>query len=298
MESAEAFVRERAELADSLGRLRRAAGLSGLAAGARVGASQSRISKIETGRLLPTVDVVERLADAYGAGLEVRVDLVGRAAALHRHDERLRMLRRRGVDRFGRDAAAHDAVGRDTRRRPSATLSLRIFQPAMVPGLLQTAEYARSLLGRPNCAASGDVPGAVAAVVGGQSSLYDEGNTFRFLMTEGMLRWRLCADAVMRAQLDRLAVLSTLHNVSIGVIPFSARVREVPLHGFTVRDRRAVSVEGFTTRSTLSDPRDVALYLEIFAMFERAAVFGSEVRELLAEIGQAYGRWGEPPGRR
>ncbi|MGH3328664.1 MAG: Scr1 family TA system antitoxin-like transcriptional regulator, partial [Streptomycetales bacterium] len=135
-----------------------------------------------------------------------------------------------------------------------------------------------------------DVPGAVAALVDGQRTLHDEGNRFHFLITEGVLRWRLCADAVMLAQLDRLAVLSTLRNVRIGVIPFPARVREVPLHGFTVRDGRAVSVEGFTTHSVITDPRDVALYLEIFALFEHAAVFDAEARELLTEIGHAYRR--------
>ncbi|MGH3326237.1 MAG: helix-turn-helix domain-containing protein, partial [Streptomycetales bacterium] len=112
MEPSGSLARSRAELADTLRRLRRAAGLSGVQAAARVGASQSRISKIETGRLLPGVDVVERLVDAYGGPLEVRADLVGRAAALHRHHESLRMLRRRGVDRVGHDAGARDAAGR------------------------------------------------------------------------------------------------------------------------------------------------------------------------------------------
>nr|SBP00146.1 hypothetical protein BN4615_P9662 [Nonomuraea gerenzanensis] len=50
----------------------------------------------------------------------------------------------------------------------------------------------------------------------------------------------------MRAQLDRLANISTLTNVRLGVVPWSAELPRVPLHGFAVFDGERVVVETYT----------------------------------------------------
>lgn len=56
----------RSELAEALRTLRRASGLTGARLAARVGMSQAKISKIETGRVLPSALDVERILDALG----------------------------------------------------------------------------------------------------------------------------------------------------------------------------------------------------------------------------------------
>lgn len=66
----------RARLAFMLREARERAGLSGAEAGRRSGLAQSKISRIETGALLPTHGEIETLAEAYGASADVRVQLV------------------------------------------------------------------------------------------------------------------------------------------------------------------------------------------------------------------------------
>lgn len=278
MESAESYHHEREELAEALRQLRRDAALSGMDTAARLGVSQSKISKIETGRILPTVEDVEHLLTLFDTTGDRRAELLRRAEALHRHDKNLRMLRKRGVEREQTEIGA----------REKGTTTLRVFHPAVVPGLLQTAEYARAVFSRPYSAASVDVPKAVAARVDRQALLYESHKRFHFLLTESALRWRICGDEAMLAQLDRLASLSTLSNVRLGIVPFSARVNEVPLMGFNIRDQREVTFEGFTTHTTLTDRRDIDFYLAIFAHFEQAAVFDDAARDLLSRLAAAY----------
>ncbi len=55
----------------------------------------------------------------------------------------------------------------------------------------------------------------------------------------------------------------------------------LPRHGFTLCDRRAVVIETFDSERVSTDAAEVAAYEQTFARFERAAVFGSDVRELL-----------------
>jgi hypothetical protein len=92
----------------------------------------------------------------------------------------------------------------------------------------------------------------------------------------------------MVAQLDRISNVDRKRNVRIGVVPWSAAVPSVPLHGFTLHDDQAVTVETFTRELTLTDPVDVAAHREIFDAFEEAAVFGKAMRTALAAITEDF----------
>ncbi|MBV2365121.1 helix-turn-helix domain-containing protein [Streptomonospora nanhaiensis] len=278
METPDTFERERAELADRLRRLRAAAGMSGTAVAERLGWSQSKISKVETGRVTASRDDVRLLLDLYRAPKTQRRELEARAEQLNDRYRSLRMLRKRGLHR----------VQEDIRRDENSTAVVRTFQPSMVPGLLQTAEYARCVFSQPLSKAGVDVGAAVAARLRRQSILFDPQRDFSFVVTEAALRWRIGDSVTMAAQMDRLANLSTLANVRIGVIPWRARVPEVPKSGFTVRDEREVSVESFTTHRTLTDPRDIAFHLRLFDLFADCAVYDDEARGFLSDLAREH----------
>ncbi|MGH3755522.1 MAG: helix-turn-helix domain-containing protein [Pseudonocardiaceae bacterium] len=70
------------ELAATLRRLRRDAGLSGIEAARRAGLSQPTVSRLETGRRAPTVKEVTALCKAYRAPAEVRAALQATARDL------------------------------------------------------------------------------------------------------------------------------------------------------------------------------------------------------------------------
>lgn len=101
------------------------------------------------------------------------------------------------------------------------------FQPATIPGLLQTAEFTRRIYG---FALEGEkLVSAMRALQQRQNVLYDQDKHFTCILTEQALRWRLAPNPVMSAQLHHIASLSTLANVTVGVIPWSAEVGEAPL---------------------------------------------------------------------
>src|SRR5207249_2874056 len=112
------------------------------------------------------------------------------------------------------------------RNRESRTQAFRIFESTVIPGLLQTSDYARGCiepavepLGLPD-----DIEEAVVNRMRRQDILYQQDKRFHILTTEAALRFRQVPPAQMLPQLDRLIAISGLRNVKLGVIGFNSRV--------------------------------------------------------------------------
>ena len=88
------FDQRRSALGQRLRSLRRAAGLTGPALAARTGISQPKISKVETGRVVPSVEDVQALAQALDASPDVTASLVEHAHGLSDQIRAWRALRR------------------------------------------------------------------------------------------------------------------------------------------------------------------------------------------------------------
>ena len=274
---ADTYQRDHEQFCRTLRGLRKRAGLTGDELAERAGMSQSKISKIETGRTLPSVADTETLARVLGVPYDVRAELVAVADALNTRVESHRLVYHRGRDVKQREIGADEA----------ATTTQRLFQDGFVSGLLQTPDYARVIFTGPRALVD-DMPQAVAARLDRQTVLYEPDKHFHFLLTENVLRRRLGSGRMMAAQLDRIAQVSTLDTVRLGVIPWTALVPEAPHNSFTIRDERLVTVGTFTTNTTLTDPADVEAYLAVFARFERCAVYDDEARALLAQISREF----------
>lgn len=278
MSTPESFERDRAELAEEIRQLRAVSGMSGVTVAERLGWSQSKVSKIETGKATPSLEDVRLLLDLYRTPRAVREGLESRAETLNDRYKSLRMLRKRGLHR------AQEEIGQKARR----TTRTRVFQPTMVPGLLQTAEYARAVFSQPLSMAGTDVARTVRARLDRQAVLFDADRHFHFVVTEAALRWRMGSGETMAAQADRIANVSTLANVRIGVLPWNVSVPQVPINAFTIRDDCEVSVESFTTHRSIAEPRDISFYLEIFQLFAGAAIYGDEARVFLAQLTREF----------
>ncbi|MFF4442003.1 helix-turn-helix domain-containing protein [Streptomyces sp. NPDC001621] len=252
--------------------LRAEAGLTGAVLAQRAGVGQPTVSKVENGRMVPSFDVLDRLSRALGlddsSAREVRDLLVAVEAAA---DAGL------APDEDGiAGAVLNDAVR-------SARL-VRSFQCVVLPAMLQSAEYARHVFQSTPNSTPEAVGRAVAARVERQSVLYEPGRESVFVLTEAVLRTWPGSPALMLAQLDRLLAVESLGSVRLGLIPWRRAVPVLPRHGFTVCDQQAVVVEGFAGEQLVGDPVEVAAYEGAFDRFERAAVFGGEVRELLLRV--------------
>ncbi|GAB2477913.1 helix-turn-helix transcriptional regulator [Streptosporangium sandarakinum] len=261
-------------LGELLRRLRKDAGLTGKELAARAGVAQPTISRIETGRLLPVPETVERLVTALGLDEAGRTELDALLARLRDEVSRLRG----GL--AGREAA-NAARLRSSRR-------VVVFSSAMVPALLQTAEYARLALVVGREVDEEDAAKAAAVRVEAQAVLFDSGREFSFVLTEGAVRTWPGSPALMAAQLDRLVQVATLPHVRLGVVPWSVQAPAFPLHGFTVYDGAVSVVESLAGDLTLTEPGELAIHEETFEAFAAAAVYGEELRDLLGRIGADY----------
>jgi transcriptional regulator with XRE-family HTH domain len=238
--------------------LREQADLTGaeLAAALGPGWRQPKISKIENGRQLPTEAELVAWAKATRSEAAPLIALRSKAAVEYgTHKER--------ISRAG-GAVAHQ---QDLTRLMESCTFLGVFQPAMVPGRLQTAAYMRekaatSLFAADNGVTPEALGHVIAAKVRRQAILYEPGREFVHVITEAALRLRIGAmsNATLHAQLTHLAELATLPGHTFGVLPFTAPCPVEPVSGFQLYDRDLVRVETIAGTLQLTDPDTVARY--------------------------------------
>lgn len=235
--------------------------------------SPSKLSKIENEVIPPSVLDVERILTALSVSEEVKAELTEVARKVATEATAWRVYRRTGLHKHQEEIRSIEAQ----------TAVLRVFQPSCIPGLLQTPEYVRSVL-----QSSGLTDEGLAKVIGArllrQEVLYDLSRTFRFLITESVLRWKLVPPPMMAAQLDKLITMSRLPNTTVEVVPLSAMMPGLPTSSFVIFDARLVIIEIPHAEITTSELRDLDLYLSKFEQFSRAAVSGEEMRTLVAGI--------------
>ncbi|WP_443041837.1 helix-turn-helix domain-containing protein [Streptomyces sp. B21-097] len=119
---------------ESIGRalraLREASGLTGDAVARRASMSAGKLSKIENGRTLPTVQDVDLLLSALDVSDTVKEQFLATARAEVTEATAWRLLRRMGPWKHQNTIKAIEAN----------TATLRLFQGQLIPGLLQTPE--------------------------------------------------------------------------------------------------------------------------------------------------------------
>ncbi|MGP4083938.1 helix-turn-helix domain-containing protein [Streptomyces sp. KR55] len=263
---------------ESIGRalraLREASGLTGDAVARRASMSAGKLSKIENGRTLPTVQDVDLILSAFGVSDAVKEQFLATARAEVTEATAWRLLRRMGPWKHQNTIKAIEAN----------TAALRLFQGQLIPGLLQTPEYATAVFSLPPALPDETRARTVAARMERQATLYEEGRSFSFVICEHVLRWLICEPVVMAVQLDRLVSLSRLPNVTVGVVPLTGRMPDFPLTCFSIHDDRLVIVETFHSEITTRDPRDIQTYVDTFERFADVALFGDDMRALVESI--------------
>jgi len=257
------------ELSLKLRELRKQAGLSGVRLAVRCNMSQSKVSRIENGRVRPSLVDVEQILRALDAppGMIEEVSALARLANTEWRN--LRELRRKGLGARQAELKALEA----------SSAHMRYFLLSMVTGLLATPEYVRASLAH----SPADTSRAIAGKLERQAILYDPAKRFTFILTEQAVRWPVVSPLALAEQLDRLSSLTYLPNVRIGIIPIGIATRRTPLNTFTIYDTSLATIETSAGSLVLRDDRDVRSYLEEFSGYEGCALFGEEARAALAE---------------
>ena len=242
--------------------------------------SQSKISKIETGRVAPSVEDVRVITQILDAPPELIEWFVNEARAVSEELRTFRSIRRLTLTQH------QDRV----RQLEEGASSIAVYSPILIPGLLQTAEYARNIFTRVRPGTtSGEVASAVAARMQRQDILFDQSRQFLFIVDEAALHPRLASPSVMRAQVDRLLALGTLPNVALGILRLTAPLSIVPLNGFDIFDEDAVAVETMSAELLLLEKSDVGFYVNALQQLKAAADFEPRISAFLRDFGIALG---------
>jgi transcriptional regulator with XRE-family HTH domain len=262
----------RTALGQRLRELRSSAGITGRALAESLSWPASKVSKLENGRQTPTDEDIRgwtRITDSAG-----ETDAL--LASLHtlevQHAEWQRQINA-GLRPHQREIAELDA---DTR-------FFRAFESTFIPGLLQTAEYARHRFAQSITVfkVKNDINEAVQTRVKRQEILYRPDKRFHFVLTEAALRYRLCPAETMLGQLDRLVSFAALPNVRLGIIPFETAYVVAPTHGFWLLDSERVMVETFSAELNLAQPQEIELYASIFEQMAAVASYGRAARAII-----------------
>ena len=182
-----------------------------------------------------------------------------------------------------------------------AAAQIAAYQPELVPGLLQTEQYARAVITADNPGVDAEeidrrvhVRIARQALVRRQTAPPQ----LTVALNEAIVRRPVGGTQVMAAQLDSLAAAAGLPNVSLRVVPFTAGLHHgimsgpfvilrFPLNGDGHDSEPAtVYVDGFTGALYLDKPREVDRYASAFENIWSAALDQAASRELINQAAE------------
>jgi hypothetical protein len=194
----------------------------------------------------------------------------------------LKRLLRTGTARY-----QQEMLNEETR-----THHFRVFEPAVIPGALQTPAYATvrvaefaNMVGIP-----ADVQDTVAVRMERARLMLSGDRLFHVVLGEEALHAALASRDVMEEQLRHLLEVSQLPRLRFGVLP--TRVRHYMTHGgFWIFDDREVQIETYSAAVRITQPRELAMYAKVFEHYSERAEYGQQARDMIssaiASLGEA-----------
>ncbi len=276
MEDREPTLRSR-ELGDGLRRAMEQAGLNGRQAADLLGCSPSRVSRLLSGKRGGTeVDVAGFLAICGVTGPERDRLLAlcreqGRRGWLQQHGPRLPKQLRTLIDHEVKATAISE------------------FQAMLLPGLLQTGEYARAVIGRNVNVPADEVEDRVAARLARQSLLTRERPPrLTYYLQELALRAPVGGPVVMAEQLRHLLRMAERPFLTLRVLPISVGAHAAMSGPFTLLDfaefRPIVYLDSETSSLFLELPVETTAYRNILGELARITLEEEQSRRLVASL--------------
>lgn len=260
-----------------LKRLRNNAGLNVDDAGRRAGLSGPTVSRIESGKRGMTVDEVEKLLETYQVPVPQQREYLEMAE---------RAAERGWWQAYG--SALTDATQTQIALEEDAT-TITNFEPVVVPGLLQTAAYARAVISTGWMQAPREVEAKVAARMARQAILTKpDPPQLITILDEAVLHREVGGRAVMGRQLRQLIeVATTQPNVTVQVIPFTAGAHAGTEGPFAIiefgMEPGAVLLEGKTADLFLEETDEIATYQDTASRLQRSALEADDTVALIEQ---------------
>ncbi|MCX5437943.1 MULTISPECIES: helix-turn-helix transcriptional regulator [unclassified Streptomyces] len=273
----------RRRLGQELRRLRELKGMTAEEVAERLLVSQSKISRLENGRRSISQRDVRDLCGVYEVEDHRIVDSLMQMA---------KDSRQQGWWHSFGDIPYSVYIGLET-----DAASLRVYDPQVVPGLLQTRAYAETLItGALPETTPTDIDKRVQVRVRRQERIAAPDNPLRLwtVLDESALRRVVGSRAVMREQLEHLVEQSQLPHVTVQVIPFDMgahpglngqyAILEFP----DAADSSVVYIEGVTSDLYLEKANDVQKYSVMYEHLRAQALNVEQSRQFIAKIAQDY----------
>lgn len=275
----------RRRLGQELRRLRELKGMTAEEVAERLLVSQSKISRLENGRRSISQRDVRDLCGVYEVEDRRIVDSLMQMA---------KDSRQQGWWHAFGDIPYSVYIGLET-----DAASLRVYEPQMVPGLLQTRSYAEALItGALPEAAPSEIEKRVQVRLRRQERIHSKESPLRLwaVLDESALRRVVGDREIMREQLERLAELSSLPHVTVQVMPFTMGAHPGVNGQYAIlefpdtADSSVVYLEGVTSDLYLEKANDVQKYSVMYEHLRAQALNVSQSREFIEQAAKEYAR--------
>ncbi|MFC5805346.1 helix-turn-helix domain-containing protein [Streptomyces formicae] len=275
----------RRRLGQELRRLRELKGMTAEEVAERLLVSQSKISRLENGRRSISQRDVRDLCGVYEVEDHRVVDSLMQMA---------KDSRQQGWWHAFGDIPYSVYIGLET-----DAASLRVYEPQIVPGLLQTRTYAEALItgALPESPVS-DVEKRVQVRMRRQERIQTPDNPLRLwaVVDEAALRRVVGNRQLMREQLEFLVEQSQLPHVTVQVLPFDMGAHPGITGHYAVlefpdaSDSSVVYIEGVTSDLYLEKANDVHKYTVMYEHLRAQALNADQTREFIEDIAKGYAR--------
>lgn len=273
----------RRRLGSELRRLREISGMTTQQVAERLLISQPKISLLENGRRVVKPRDVRDLCGLYGVQDQRRVEHLMQLAG--------ESGQQGWWNSYG-DIPYGAYIGLE-----AEAAAIRLYEPLVVPGLLQTPAYARAVI-------AGTIPlitpekaaARLQVRLRRQDRLRAPGDPLRLwiVLDESVLRRVVGSREVMREQLDHLNHLSAQPHITVQVLPHEVGAHPGVSGQFSLLefaeagDVSVVYLERFTSDLYLEKRSDVRFYRDMYAHLQAQALSPDGTRHLVNEVIGAY----------
>jgi transcriptional regulator with XRE-family HTH domain len=242
----------------------------------RLGCSTSKVSRIETGHTSASPSDVQHILDIYGVDESIKAELVQIA----------REARQKGWWHPYSTVLASAYVGLETAAR-----SIRAYEQHVVPGLLQSEEYAIALIRGARLDDEREIEQRVRVRMQRQALLIqDDPIDLRVVLDEAVLSRPVGGELVMLDQLKKLIEVARLPNVTLQILPFAAGAHAGMDGSFVILefeeegDADVVFIDNATGGLFLEKVEELSKYVSIFDIVRASALPPEESIEMIETL--------------
>ncbi|MFD5497183.1 helix-turn-helix transcriptional regulator [Streptomyces sp. NPDC001812] len=275
----------RRRLGQELRRLRELKGMTAEEVAERLLVSQSKISRLENGRRSISQRDVRDLCGVY----EVEDQRIVESLMQMAKDSR----QQGWWHAFG-DIPYSVYIGLETDAE-----SLRVYEPQIITGLLQTRAYAEAIVqgGSPE-SSDQENDKRVEVRLRRQGRITADKDPLRLwvVLDEASLRRVVGSGQVMREQLEHVMELSQLPHITVQVLPFEVGAHSGINGQYSIlefadaADSSVVYIEGVTSDLYLEKPHDVQKYTVMYEHLRAQSLNVEQSRQLVERVAKEYAR--------